>query len=128
MLPPTAPPQIRIYGARTHNLRDLDLALPRGAWTVVCGVSGSGKSSLVMDTLGAESRRRFLGTQRGGIRLEGLPRPDVDRIEGLPPAVTVGFGARRPGPRATLGTVSEVSHALLALFMRAAVPHCPTCG
>lgn len=122
-------PAIRVHGARTHNLRDLDVALPRGAWTVVCGVSGSGKSSLVLDTLGAESRRRFLGTQRrarfdGG----GLPRPDVDRIEGLPPAVTAGFSGRRPGVRATLGTVTEVSHDLRALFMRAAVPHCPTCG
>ncbi|MDF1700936.1 MAG: hypothetical protein P1V36_07230 [Planctomycetota bacterium] len=120
-------PQIRVFGARTHNLRDLDLAIPRAAWTVVCGVSGSGKSSLVVDTLGAESRRRFLGTQRGGAALEGLPRPDVDRIEGLPPAVSVGFSSRRPGVRATLGTLTEVTHALRALFMRAAVPHCPTC-
>ncbi len=122
------PPTIRIHGARTHNLRDLDLELPRGAWTVVCGVSGSGKSSLVLDTLGAESRRRFLGTfRRAGTALEGLPRPDVDRIEGLPPAVTAGFAARRPGVRATLGTVTEVTHALRALFMRAATPHCPRC-
>ncbi|MDJ0522268.1 MAG: ABC-ATPase UvrA [Planctomycetota bacterium] len=120
---------IRIHGARTHNLRDLSLELPLQAWTVVCGVSGSGKSSLVLDTLGAESRRRFLGTLRkAGHALEGLPRPDVDRIEGLPPAVTAGFAARRAGVRATLGTVTEVTHALRALFMRAAVPHCPSCG
>jgi len=124
-----AAPTIRIHGARTHNLRDLDLSIPRQAWTVVCGVSGSGKSSLVLDTLGAESRRRFLGTlRRAGTALEGLPRPDVDRIEGLPPAVTAGFQGRRPGVRATLGTVTEVTHALRALFMRAAVPHCPSCG
>jgi len=128
-MPGAEPPTIRIHGARTHNLRDLDLTLPRGAWTAVCGVSGSGKSSLVLDTLGAESRRRFLGTlSRAGAALEGLPRPDVDRIEGLPPAVTAGFSARRPGVRATLGTVTEVTHALRALFMRAAVPHCPACA
>lgn len=122
------PSTIRVFGARTHNLRDLDLAIPRLAWSVVCGVSGSGKSSLVVDTLGAESRRRFLGTQRAGAALEGLPRPDVDRIDGLPPAITVGFAARRPGTRDTLGTLTEVTHGLRALFMRAAVPHCPGCG
>ena len=121
-------PSIRVFGARTHNLRDLDLTIPRDAWTVVCGVSGSGKSSLVVDTLGAESRRRFLGTQRVGAALEGLPRPDVDRIDGLPPAISVGFSARRPGVRDTLGTLTEVTHGLRALFMRAAVPHCPACG
>ncbi len=119
---------IRIRGARTHNLQDLDLDLPRDALTVVCGVSGSGKSSLVLDTLGAESRRRFLGTLSrvpgGG---EATPRPDVDRIEGLPPAVSAGFTAREPGPRQTLGTLTEVTHALRALFARAATPHCPVC-
>ncbi|MHC5012144.1 MAG: excinuclease ABC subunit UvrA, partial [Planctomycetota bacterium] len=120
---------IHIRGARTHNLRDLDLDLPRDAWTVVCGVSGSGKSSLVLDTLAAESRRRFLGTlQRTPRGMEGWPRPDVDRIEGLPPAVAAGFVVRRPGPRQTLGTITEVTHALRALFLRAAVPHCPQCG
>ncbi len=118
---------IRVRGARTHNLRDLDLDLPRGAWTVVGGVSGSGKSSLVLDTLGAESRRRFLATSRRGGDLE-LPRPDVDAIEGLPPAVAAGFTARAPGPRETLGTVTEVTYALRALFARMATPHCPRCG
>ena len=128
MAPPPPPPVIRIHGARTHNLRDLDLELPRLAWTVVCGVSGSGKSSLVLDTLGAESRRRFLGTLRqAGQAIEAVARPEVDRIEGLPPAVTAGFSTRRPGVRTTVGTITEVSHALRAIFMRAAVPHCPTC-
>lgn len=121
--------RIRIQGARTHNLRDLHLDLPWEAWTVVCGVSGSGKSSLVLDTLGAESRRRFLGAlarTTGGVEL--LARPDVDRIEGLLPAVIVGAGERAPGPLETVGTRTEASHALRALFARAAVPHCPTCG
>lgn len=119
---------IRIRGARTHNLADLDLDLPRASFNVVCGVSGSGKSSLVLDTLGAESRRRFLGTLERAARGPGLERPDVDAIEGLPPAVVAGFLARAPGARQTLGTLTEVTHALRALFARAAVPHCPTCG
>ena len=81
---------IRIRGARTHNLKDVSLDLPRGAWTVVCGVSGSGKSSLVLDTLAAESKRRYLGTLRHAARgVDLLPRPDVDAIDGLPPAGTV---------------------------------------
>ncbi len=118
---------IRIRGARTHNLADFDLDLPRGAWTVVCGVSGSGKSSLVLDTLGAESRRRFLSTLERTARTPPVERPDVDAIEGLPPAVVAGFLARSPGSRHTLGTLTEVTHALRALFARAAVPHCPVC-
>ncbi len=122
------PAAIHVHGARTHNLQDLTLAIPREAWTVVCGVSGSGKSSLVVDTLGAESRRRFLGTQRRGASLDLPQRPDVDRIEGLPPAVSAGFVLRAPSARETLGTTTEVTHALRSLFMRAAVPHCPTCG
>lgn len=122
---------IRVRGARTHNLDDVDLDLPREAWTVVCGRSGSGKSSLVLDTLGAESHRRFLGTWRGArapALLDPAARPDVDRIEGLPPAVTAGFTALGPGPRQTLGTITEVSHALRMLFARAGRPYCPTCG
>lgn len=122
-------PTLRIRGARTHNLRDLDVDLPLGAWTVVVGVSGSGKSSLVLDTLGAESRRRFLGvlgrTREG---LELVPRPDVDRIDHLPPAVLLGAGERAPGPLETVGTLLEASHALRALYARAATPHCPACG
>lgn len=117
---------IAIRGARTHHLQDLDLDLPREALTVVCGVSGSGKSSLVLDTLGAESYRRFLGTlEHGGA--DAFARPDVDRIEGLPPAVTAGFSGRAPGPRETLASVADVLDGLRALFARAAVPHCPRC-
>src|SRR5262245_11281403 len=119
---------IEIRGARTHHLKDLSLDLPREAFTVVCGVSGSGKSSLVLDTLGAESYRRFLGTLAHAGDGAGLPRPDVDRIDGLPPAVAAGFVARRPGPRETLGPVTEAHDGLGVLFARAAVPHCPRCG
>lgn len=122
-------PLIRVRGARTHNLKDIDLDLPRGALTVVCGVSGSGKSSLVLDTLGVEARRRFLGTlERGSTESEAAARPDVDTIDGLPPAVTAGFLARSPSSRVTLGTLTEVTPALRALFARVALPHCPACG
>ena len=121
-------PSIRIRGARTHNLKDVSLALPRGAWTVVCGRSGSGKSSLVLDTLAAESKRRYLGTLRraaGG--LDWLPRPDVDGIDGLPPAVASGFRGRRPSVRQTLGTVSELARGLQVLYARLGLAHCPVC-
>ena len=118
---------IEIRGCRTHHLKDLSLDLPREAFTVVCGVSGSGKSSLVMDTLGAESVRRFLGTLSSE-GAESLARPDVDRIDGLPPAVSAGFASRAPGPRETLATIAEVYDGLRVLFTRAAVPHCPRCG
>jgi len=121
-------PSIQIRGARTHHLKNLDLDLPRDAWTVVCGVSGSGKSSLVLDTLGAESYRRFLGTLERGGAAEGLVRPDVDRIDGLPPAVLAGFDGRAPGPRETLASVADVLDGLRTLWARAAVPHCPACG
>ncbi len=117
---------IRIHGARTHTLQDLSLTLPRDALTVICGVSGSGKSSLVLDTLAAESRRRLLGTLSRS-DAEGIPRPAVDRIDGLPPAVATGFRARAPGRRQTLGSLTEVLHALRSLFARAGEPHCPTC-
>lgn len=119
---------IHIRGARTHNLRDISLELPRGAWTVVCGRSGSGKSSLVLDTLAAESKRRYLGTLRraaGG--LDWLPRPDVDGIDGLPPAVASGFRGRRPSIRQTLGTVSELARGLQVLYARLGEAHCPVC-
>ena len=120
---------IHIRGARTHNLRDVSLALPRGAWTVVCGRSGSGKSSLVLDTLAAESKRRYLGTLRraaGG--LDWLPRPDVDGIDGLPPAVASGFRGRRPSIRQTLSTVSELARGLQVLYARLGEAHCPVCN
>ena len=122
------PRPIEIRGARTHHLKDLSLDLPREAWTVVCGVSGSGKTSLVLDTLGAESYRRFLGTLERGAGPESIGKPDVDRIDGLPPAVSAGFASRAPGPRETLASVADVLAALRTLFARAAVPHCPRCG
>lgn len=119
---------VRIRGARTHNLKDVSVDLVRGAWTVVVGVSGSGKSSLVMDTLVAESRRRYLGTLRHAVPgVDLAPRPPVDSIAGLPPAVATGFSPVRPGRRATLGTITEVTRALRTLVARLGVVHCPMC-
>ena len=120
---------IRVRGARTHNLKDMHVDLPRGQWTLVAGVSGSGKSSLVLDTLAAESRRRYLGTLRHAVRgVDLLPRPDVDGIEGLPPAVAQGFRTRAPSRRHTLGTMTELTRALRVLVARQGTPHCPTCS
>ncbi len=119
---------IRVRGARTHNLADVDVDLARGAWTAVVGVSGSGKSSLVFDTLVAESRRRYLATMRRAVPgLDLAPRPPVDAIEGLPPAVATGFERVRPGPRATLGTMTDITRGLETLVARLGTVHCPSC-
>lgn len=115
-------------GARTHNLRDVDVDILRGAWTAVVGVSGSGKSSLVFDTLVAESRRRYLATLKHAVAgMDLAPRPPVDAVDGLPPAVATGFGAGRLGPRATLGTLADVARAVQTLAARLGTAHCPTC-
>ena len=120
--------RLRVRGARTHNLRDVDVDIVRGAWTAVVGVSGSGKSSLVFDTLVAESRRRYLATLKHAVAgMDLAPRPPVDAVEGLPPAVATGFGTSRLGRRATLGTVTDVTRALQTLAARLGTVHCPTC-
>jgi excinuclease ABC subunit A len=120
---------IRIRGARTHNLQDLNLDLPRGRLTVLTGVSGSGKSSLAFDTLYAEGRRRYLETLPGDARglFERLERPDVDSIEGLPPTLCVSQQTTAGRPRATLATVTEIHDHLRLLFARLGTPYCPNC-
>jgi excinuclease ABC subunit A len=121
---------IRVRGAREHNLKDLDVAFPRAEISVVTGPSGSGKSSLVFDTLYAESQRRYvesLGTHARQY-LEILARPDVDAIEGLSPAIAVRQEPPHRSPRSTVGTVTEVHDFLRVLFARVGRPHCPGCG
>jgi excinuclease ABC subunit A len=121
---------IRVRGARQHNLKDVDVAFPRGEISVVTGPSGSGKSSLVFDTLYAESQRRYvesLGTHARQY-LEILARPDVDAIEGLSPAIAVRQEPPHRSPRSTVGTVTEVHDFLRVLFARVGRPHCPSCG
>jgi excinuclease ABC subunit A len=121
---------ITVRGAREHNLRGVDVAFPRGEISVVTGPSGSGKSSLVFDTLYAESQRRYvesLGTYARQY-LDILPKPDVDAIDGLSPAIAVRQEPPHRNPRSTVGTVTEVHDFLRVLFARAGRPHCPGCG
>src|SRR5271165_5603811 len=119
--------QIRIRGARTHNLRNLELELPRERLTVITGLSGSGKSSLAFDTLYAEGQRRYVESLSAYARqfLSMMDKPDVDSIEGLSPAIAIEQKATSHNPRSTVGTVTEVYDYLRLLFARAGTPRCP---
>lgn len=118
---------IRIRGARTHNLRDVDLDLPRNRLTVITGLSGSGKSSLAFDTLYAEGQRRYVESLSTYARhfLQQMEKPEVDLIEGLSPAIAIEQRAASHNPRSTVGTVTEIHDYLRLLFARAGTPHCP---
>ena len=118
---------LRIRGARTHNLKNVDLDLPRGRLIVVTGLSGSGKSSLAFDTLYAEGQRRYVESLSTYARqfLQLMEKPDVDLIEGLSPAIAIEQKAGLHNPRSTVGTVTEVHDYLRLLFARAGAPHCP---
>ena len=118
---------LRIRGARTHNLKNVDLDLPRGRLVVVTGLSGSGKSSLAFDTLYAEGQRRYVESLSTYARqfLQLMEKPDVDLIEGLSPAIAIEQKAGLHNPRSTVGTVTEVHDYLRLLFARAGAPHCP---
>lgn len=124
------PSWIKVRGARTHNLRRLDVDIPRHQLVVITGVSGSGKSSLAFDTLYAEGHRRYLDCLSAHTRqlLEHLPRPPVDRLEGLPPTLCIEQRSGSISARATVATVTEIHDHLRVLYARAGQPHCPTCG
>ena len=132
MTPPAPEPIafIRIRGARQHNLRGIDLDLPRGALTVVTGVSGSGKSSLAFDTLYAEGQRRYVESVSTYAKqfLDRLPRPDVDTITGLTPAVSIRQSAPARSARSTVGTATEIHDYLRLMFARLGTVHCTNCG
>ncbi|NTV10356.1 MAG: excinuclease ABC subunit UvrA, partial [Zoogloea sp.] len=118
---------IRIRGARTHNLKNISLDIPRNRLTVITGLSGSGKSSLAFDTLYAEGQRRYVESLSAYARqfLQLMEKPDVDLIEGLSPAISIEQKATSHNPRSTVGTVTEIHDYLRLLYARAGTPHCP---
>jgi excinuclease ABC subunit A len=122
--------QLIIRGAREHNLRGVDLELPRDSLIVFTGLSGSGKSSLAFDTIFAEGQRRYVESLSAYARqfLGQMDKPDVDFIEGLSPAVSIDQKATNRNPRSTVGTITEVYDYLRLLYARAGTPHCPECG
>ncbi|HEY3121449.1 MAG TPA: excinuclease ABC subunit A, partial [Vicinamibacteria bacterium] len=124
------PEVIRIQGAREHNLRHVEVDIPREQLVAVTGVSGSGKSTLAFDVLFAEGQRRFLDCLSTYVRqfIRPLARPEVDRLEGVPPTVALEQKLTRGTPMSTVGTASEVYHYLRLLYARVGVPHCPRCG
>jgi excinuclease ABC subunit A len=121
---------IVIRGARQHNLKNIDVTIPRFKFVVVTGVSGSGKSSLAFDTLYAEGQRRYVESLSAYVRqfLDKMEKPDVDHMLGLSPTVAIEQKVLSRNPRSTVGTVTEVADYLRVLFARAGVPHCPQCG
>src|ERR1700716_3972498 len=132
-MPPFDPPRtdaIRIRGARQNNLNDLDLDLPLGELVVVTGVSGSGKSSLVFDTLYAEGQRRYVETFSPYARqlLDRMDKPQVDAVDGIPPAIAIDQTNPVRTSRSTVGTMTELNDHLKLLFARAAKLHCRGCG
>ncbi|HZV63999.1 MAG TPA: excinuclease ABC subunit UvrA, partial [Telluria sp.] len=119
--------QIRIRGARTHNLKNINLDLPRNKLIVITGLSGSGKSSLAFDTLYAEGQRRYVESLSAYARqfLQLMEKPDVDLIEGLSPAISIEQKATSHNPRSTVGTVTEIHDYLRLLYARVGTPYCP---
>src|SRR5436853_7431852 len=118
---------IRIRGARTHNLRNLNVDLPRNKLVVITGLSGSGKSSLASDPLYAEGQRRYVESLSAYARqfLSMVDKPDVDSIDGLSPAIAIEQKATSHNPRSTVGTVTEVYDYLRLLYARTGIPRCP---
>src|SRR5690349_1396348 len=122
--------RIVIRGAREHNLKSIDLEIPRDQLVVLTGLSGSGKSSLAFDTIYAEGQRRYVESLSAYARqfLEQMEKPEVDSIEGLSPAISIEQKTTSKNPRSTVGTVTEIYDYLRVLFARIGVPHCPSCG
>jgi excinuclease ABC subunit A len=122
--------RIVVRGAREHNLKDIDVEIPRDQLVVITGLSGSGKSSLAFDTIYAEGQRRYVESLSAYARqfLEQMEKPEVDSIEGLSPAISIEQKTTSKNPRSTVGTVTEIYDYLRVLFARVGVPHCPKCG
>jgi excinuclease ABC subunit A len=121
---------IIVKGAREHNLKNIDVVIPRNKLVVITGVSGSGKSSLAFDTIYAEGQRRYVESLSAYARqfLGRMEKPDVDYVEGLSPAISIDQKGPSKNPRSTVGTVTEIYDYLRLLFARVGHPHCPQCG
>jgi excinuclease ABC subunit A len=119
-----------VKGARTHNLKDINVEMPRNKMVVITGVSGSGKSSLAFDTIFAEGQRRYVESLSAYARqfLNQMPKPDVDEITGLSPAISIDQKSRSNNPRSTVATITEIYDYLRVLYARIGKPHCPVCG
>src|SRR6188508_2964813 len=122
--------ELVIHGAREHNLKDIDVRLPRNKLTTITGLSGSGKSSLAFDTIYAEGQRRYVESLSAYARqfLQMMEKPDVDSIDGLSPAISIDQKTTSRNPRSTVGTVTEIYDYLRLLYARVGRPHCPVCG
>src|SRR5215217_8338849 len=122
--------RISVHGARQHNLKNIDIEIPRNTFTVITGLSGSGKSSLAFDTIYAEGQRRYVETLSPYARqfLDQMERPDVDSIDGLSPAISIEQKTTSRSPRSTVGTVTEIYDYLRLLYSSVGIPHCPDCG
>src|ERR1700704_5354466 len=119
-----------VRGAREHNLRNINVSIPRNALTVITGLSGSGKSSLAFDTIYAEGQRRYVETLSPYARqfLDQMERPEVDSIDGLSPAISIEQKTTSRSPRSTVGTITEIYDYLRVLYSSIGIPHCPVCG
>jgi excinuclease ABC subunit A len=122
--------QLIVRGAREHNLKNIDLVIPRDKLVVITGLSGSGKSSLAFDTIYAEGQRRYVESLSAYARqfLGLMEKPDVDQIEGLSPAISIDQRGASRNPRSTVGTITEIYDYLRLLYARIGIPHCPKCG
>ena len=121
---------IQIYGAKQHNLKNIDVTIPRNSLTVITGLSGSGKSSLAFDTLYAEGQRRYVESLSAYARqfLDQMEKPDVEKIEGLSPAIAIEQRTTGGNPRSIVATVTEIHDYLRLLYGSVGVAHCPKCG
>ena len=122
--------ELIVHGAREHNLKDIDVRLPRSSLVCITGLSGSGKSSLAFDTIYAEGQRRYVESLSAYARqfLQMMEKPDVDSIDGLSPAISIDQKTTSRNPRSTVGTVTEIYDYLRLLWARIGKPHCPNCG
>src|SRR5579875_3424053 len=122
--------RISVHGARQHNLENISVEIPRNTFTVITGLSGSGKSSLAFDTIYAEGQRRYEETLSPYARqfLDQMVRPEVDSIDGLSPAISIEQKTTGRSPRSTVGTITEIYDYLRLLYASVGTPHCPGCG